>query len=150
MIFAEDSASFEEVLAAAQPGERALGAVLDQSSGGIGAVSVYMHWPAWYQAERGGFVDFNFARYVPQIVRYRPDRMPLHFNREDWAQNPRIGFDWDRDGAGIYRYIFVRSAGPIPASFFPAGQCQPVLRKSLGSWSLFENVNCRTSSVSNR
>jgi hypothetical protein len=150
MIFAEDSASFEEVLAAAQPGERALGAVLDQSSGGIGAVSVYMHWPAWYQAERGGFVDFNFARYVPQIVRYRPDRMPLHFNREDWAQNPRIGFDWDRDGAGIYRYIFVRSAGPIPASFFPAGQCRPVLRKSLGSWSLFENVNCRTSSVSNR
>jgi hypothetical protein len=141
--FAEDSAPFEEVLAAAEPGERALGAVFDQSSRGIGAVSVYMHWAAWYQAERGGFVDFNFARYVPQIVRYRPDRMPLHFNQEDWAQKPAIGFDWDRDGAGRYRYIFVRNADLMPASFFPAGRCRPVLRKSSGNWSLFENVACR-------
>lgn len=150
MTFAADSAPFEEVLAAAQPGERALGAVLDQSSAGIGAVSVYMHWPAWYQAERGGFVDFNFARYVPQIVRYRPDRMPLHFNREDWAQNPRTGFDWDRDGAGVFRYIFVRSVDPVPESFFPSGRCRPVLRKTSGSWSLFENVDCRPLSLGQR
>ena len=102
-----------------------------------------MHWAAWYQAERGGFVDFNFARYVPQIVRYRPDRMPLHFNQEDWAQKPAIGFDWDRDGAGRYRYIFVRNADLMPASFFPAGRCRPVLRKSSGNWSLFENIDCR-------
>jgi hypothetical protein len=146
MIFAKDSAPFEEVLAAAEPGERAFGVVFDPSSPGIGAVSVYMHWPAWYQAERGGFIDFNFARYVPQIVRYHPDRMPLHFNREDWVQNPAIGFDWDRDGAGIYRYIFVHHADLMPASFFPTGRCRPVLRKSSGDWSLFENVDCRMSS----
>jgi len=151
MIFAEESAPFEEVLAAAEPGERALSAVLDQNSSvGVGAISVYMHWPAWYQAERGGFVDFNFARYVPQIVRYRSNRMPLHFNREDWAQNPRIGFDWDRDGAGAYRYIFVRNIDPLPESFFPSGRCRPVLRKTSGNWSLFENVECRTPPLGQR
>ena len=144
MTFAADCAPFEEVLAAAEPGERALGVVFDPSSPGIGAASVYMHWPAWYQAERGGFVDFNFARYVPQIVRYRPDRMPLRFNEEDWVQNPAGGFDWDRDGAGTYRYIFVHHADLMPASFFPTGRCRPVLRKSAGDWSLFENVDCRT------
>jgi hypothetical protein len=142
LAFARESAPFEQVLAAARPGERALAAVFDPTSV-TGAEFAYIHWPSWYQAERGGFVDFNFGRFLPQIVRYRPDRLPARFGREDWAQNPGQGFDWERDGAAAYRYFFVRHMGPLPQAFFPAGQCRPVLVRAAGDWSLFENVRCR-------
>jgi hypothetical protein len=118
--------------------------VFDSSPSGTDRDFSYTHWPAWYQAERGGFVDFNFARFLPQIVRYRRDRMPARFSREEWAQNPAEGFDWERDGATVYRYFFVRHGGRLPEAFFPAGQCRPVLVASAGDWSLYENIRCWT------
>lgn len=144
LAFGRESVPFETVLAAAAPGERALTVVFDSTSISSGNDFAYMHWPAWYQAERGGFVDFNFARFLPQIVRYRPDRLPGRFAREEWARNPAGGFDWGRDGAAVYRYFFVRHAGPLPETFFPKGQCQPVLVTSKGDWSLYENTRCGT------
>ena len=144
LAFGRESAPFETVLAAAEPGQRALSVVFDSASSGTGNELAYIHWPAWYQAERGGFVDFNFARFLPQIVRYRRDRMPTRFSREEWSQNPAEGFDWERDGAAAYRYFFVRHVGPLATTFFPAGQCRPVLVTSAGDWSLYENVRCWT------
>lgn len=143
LAFAKESAPFEEVLAAAAPSDRALAVVFDATSA-TGSELAYMHWPAWYQAERGGFVDFNFARFLPQIVRYRPDQTPARFGQEDWAQNPAGGFDWERDGAAAYRYFFVRHRGPLPESFFPSGPCRPVPVMASGDWSLFENARCWT------
>jgi len=51
-------------------------------------------------------------------------------------------FDWIRDDAALYRYFFVRSTAPLPPGYFPTGRCAPVLLKSAGAWSVFENVNC--------
>jgi len=141
--FAGESAPFEEVLAAAAPAERALAVVFDARSAAAGSEFAYSHWPSWYQTERGGLVDLNFARFLPQIVRYRPGKVPARFSTEDWAQNPAGGFDWERDGASAYRYFFVRHERALPDSFFPAGPCRPVLVKSSGDWSLYENIRCR-------
>ena len=142
--FARESAPFEDVLAAAAPGNRALTVVFDARSDAAGNEFAYRHWPSWYQAERGGLVDVNFARAYPQVVRYRPGVVPTRFSQEDWAKSPAGGFDWERDGASAYRYFFVR--GTLPATFFPAGQCRPVLVRSSGDWSLYENVRCWTPS----
>ncbi|MBT8136988.1 MAG: hypothetical protein KJO54_08265 [Gammaproteobacteria bacterium] len=35
---------------------------------------VLLHHATWYQPLRGGIVDFNFAYFYPQLVRYRPGR----------------------------------------------------------------------------
>jgi hypothetical protein len=137
--FARESAPFEEVLGAAAPASRALTVVFDPASKATGSEFAYAHWPSWYQAERGGLVDLNFARFMPEIVRYRPEHLPTRFSQEDWVQNPAGGFDWDRDGAGVYRYFFVR--GRIPDAFFP-DRCRPVTVKTAGDWSLLENVHC--------
>jgi hypothetical protein len=142
LAFGRESAAFEDVLAAAAPDERALSVVFEAGSEAAGSEVAYTYWPAWYQAERGGFVDFNFARFLPQIVRYRPERMPLRFSQEDWAQTPAGGFDWERDGAAAYRYFFVRRADLMPRDFFPE-RCRPVLVRASGDWSLLENVSCR-------
>ncbi|WP_296380505.1 hypothetical protein [Reyranella sp.] len=139
--FAAESAPFEEVLAAASPADRALAVVFDARSAAAGSEFAYSHWPSWYQTERGGLVDLNFARFLPQIVRYRSGKVPARFSTEDWAQNPAGGFNWERDGASAYRYFFVRHKGPLPR-FFPEGRCQPVLVRSSGDWSLYENVAC--------
>jgi hypothetical protein len=74
--------------------------------------------------------------------------MPARFGNEDWAWTARSGFDWTRDRAGIYRYFFVRSETPVPAGYFPTDRCKPVLVKSSGAWSVFENVNCRADAIS--
>jgi hypothetical protein len=148
LAFRQESTGFDEVLAAVAPGERALGIMFDSGSAATGHATAYQHFPMWYEAERGGFVDFSFAGFLQEMVRYRPDRMPARFGNEDWAWTARSGFDWTRDRAGIYRYFFVRSETPVPAGYFPTDRCKPVLVKSSGAWSVFENVNCRADAIS--
>jgi hypothetical protein len=122
--FARESASFDEVLAEAAPGHRALQLVQDVGSEAARTPMAYTNFPLWYQAGKQGLVDFNFAQYAAQVVRYRDPRaaraMPI----------------------GGYRYFFVRSTKPLPTPFFPSGACQPMPRKNAGPWTLFEAVNC--------
>lgn len=141
--FARESAAFDEVLAATRPQQRAVGLVFDQASAASGSPDVYVHFPLWYQVEKAGLVDFNFAGYLPQVVRYRPDREPILFKAGSWwLFRPADKFDWTPDKMATYRYFFVRHAGPLPSTYFPAGRCAPVLLKSAGNWSVFENANC--------
>ena len=142
--FARESAAFDEVLATTPPGQRARALVFDPASAATGHAVAYTHFPLWYQAEKGGFVDFNFAGYLPQVVRYRPGAAPTVFAEGAWTARPAEDFDWTRDQADLYRYFFVRRTTPLPPGYFPAGRCAPVLLKSAGSWSVFENVNCQS------
>jgi hypothetical protein len=142
LAFAQESAAFDDVLAATAPGHRALGVIFDPASPAASSTTAYLHFPVWYQAEKAGFVDFNFAGFQQQVVRYRPDRLPPVFGTPAWAWDPGQGIDWTRDRASIYRYFFVRRTAPLPQGYFPAGRCEPNLLKSAGAWSVFENVNC--------
>ena len=60
LAFAREEAGFEEVLAATEPGYRALGLVFDPESAAASNEAAYHHFPLWYQAEKRGLVDFNF------------------------------------------------------------------------------------------
>ncbi len=141
LAFAREEADFEDVLAATEPGHRALGLVLDPASAATSSRYAYQHFPLWYQAEKGGFVDFNFAGFLPQVVRYRVDRVPAVARGSPYKL--ARDFDGTRDDVAIYRYFFVRHTAPLPPGYFPAGPCAPVPVKSAGAWSVFENANCR-------
>ena len=140
LAFAREAAGFEEVLAATEPGYRALGLVFDPESAAASNEAAYHHFPLWYQAEKRGLVDFNFSSFQATIVRYRADHIPPVTTRSPFRLARQ--FDWTRDDAAIYRYFFVRSLAPLPPGYFPTGRCAPVLLKSSGAWSVFENVNC--------
>jgi hypothetical protein len=140
LAFAREAAGFEDVLAATKPGYRALGLILDPESAAASNEAAYHHFPLWYQAETRGLVDFNFSSLQATIVRYRADRMPPVATRSPFRLARQ--FDWTRDDAALYRYFFVRATAPLPPSYFPTGRCAPVLLKSAGAWSVFENVNC--------
>jgi hypothetical protein len=134
--FAAEAAPFETVLAAAEPGERALSIILDAASPASRHEWGYHVYPLWYQAEKGGFVDFNFAQFVPEIVRFRAGREPpLTGNVDD-------KFEWRRLHASMYRYFFVRSERPLPVHLFDNDECQVHLVARDGPWSLFERANC--------
>jgi hypothetical protein len=140
--FAAETSEFESVMAEAKPGYRALGLILDPASEATGNLVAYAHFPLWYQAEKGGFVDFNIAGYIPMIVRFRPGAEPAIGVGSRWLAE---GFQWDRDSAKIYKYFFVRHTKPLRDDYFPSGSCQPRLVKTTGTWSLYENMNCYSS-----
>jgi hypothetical protein len=137
--FGHEQRDFETVLAAAQPGQRALGLIFDPASHVDHNLDAYLHHAVWYQAEKHGFVDFNFAAFHPQIARFRPSDVPPM--DQYVAQDPRK-FDWRTDQGDRYRYIFVRSSGPTPPSVFAGARCSPVELAAAGEWRLYERRAC--------
>jgi hypothetical protein len=114
--FAKESDSFEQVLAAAAPGYRAQSFVLDPVSRAAQNPMAYVSFPLWYQADKGGLVDFNFAYFPSQVVRFREVQQPSE----------------------EHRYYFVRRTESSPEKPMAAGEFR--LLKSAGDWSLFEKV----------
>jgi len=115
--FARESNSFEQVLAAAAPGFRAQTVVLDPASRAAQNPMAYVSFPLWYQADKAGLVDFNFAYFPAQVVRFREGQAP----------------------AGEHRYYFVRRTASSPTPM-PADAGELRLLRSSGDWSLFEKV----------
>lgn len=138
--FGREQQDFEQILAAAAPGQRALALIYDQSSAVDGNSDAYQHHALWYEAEKQGFVDFNFAAFHPQIARFRPGHVP---RADQFLAQAPARFDWRADHGDLYRYIFVRSAGPPPARMFSGADCPPVQIAASGEWRLYERQICR-------
>ena len=118
LAFAAESRDFEAVLAAAEPGYRAQQQVLDMTSPAAHTPMAYQNFALWYQAEMAGFVDFNFAAYPTQVVRFRDPKTQTELP------------------ASAYRYVFVR--GVVPQT----SDCRWQPRTTAGAWTLLENVGC--------
>lgn len=139
--FAQASAPFETVLAAAEPDQRALSLMFAPGSAAIRNPFTYLHYPLWYQVDKGGFVDFNFAVFLPQIARFRPNRLPAQV-RQLMLDRPGQ-FDWHAVQGRTYRYFFVHHIEPLPAGLFNNDECEVSLVKQAGDWSLFERRSCK-------
>ncbi|HEX5539925.1 MAG TPA: hypothetical protein VFX01_09080, partial [Methylophilaceae bacterium] len=137
--FARESAGIDAIIDAMAPDQRAAALVIDQSSVADGNTKIYAHYPAWYQAERHGLIDFNFAWFSPQIVRYQPDRLPGIGPQFDWHPER---FDWVKNRGKDYHYFFVRSHGPLNVNLFQGARCSPEAVMSRGNWTLFERRDC--------
>lgn len=142
--FAAESAPFETILDAMEPGQRALSMVFQTNSEAFNNPWSYTHYPLWYQAERHGFVDMNFAWFLPQIARFRPGKTPAV--RPSWEFTPET-FNWKRDGGRNYRYFIVRDAMPLPAGFFANAECDVQLVRTAAEWSLYERKSCAGSNA---
>jgi hypothetical protein len=137
--FTRETPDFDAILARAKPGQRALALVIDTySSAGVND-RVYMHFPLWYQAEKQGLVDFNFAFFHPEIARFANRSFTLIDDEFDWHPER---FSWRREGGERYRYFFVRHTWSLPATLFAGADCAPVKVAEKGAWELFERVPC--------
>lgn len=137
--FGKETRDFDELLSEVEPNQRALALVLDQNSQAVRIDRMYAHYPVWYQAEDHGLVDYNFAWLPPQVVRYRPEKLPPIPPGFDWHPE---AFDWTNNQGNHYTYFFVRHTAGIPASLFASAQCRPYVVRSAGTWTVFKRANC--------
>lgn len=137
--FNQESKEFDDVSFVADPGQRALTFVLDSSSNAAKHSWTYLHYPAWYQAENKGLVDFNFAYYSHQMVRYKSD-LPVISPGWEYHSRPMT---WNEYQGWKYRYFFVRDTQQASNSLFDNEKCDVLLLKVSGSWSIYENKGCR-------
>lgn len=137
--FDKETADIDNMIAQLEPSQRALMMIFDPTSPADGDFKVYVHYPAWYQAERGGLVDFNFAWFPPQVVRYRADRLPAVQPGFEWNVDT---FSWVEHRGDDYRYFFVRHNAALPATLFEGAPCPPQRIMQQGKWSIFERSSC--------
>jgi hypothetical protein len=132
-----EAQDFERVLDAAEPGRRAARITPDRY-GTPPITSFYL--PSWYEVEKHGFVEFNFAQFHPEVVRYR-ERTPT----TGFAFDPRhLLFSWNDPHARDFDYYFVREdGGRLPPEFLDGAPCALRLVVTSGPWSLFERGACK-------
>jgi hypothetical protein len=136
LAFADEAKDFDQVLAVAQPGQRAAMLIFDQESRAIKTKFVYLNFPAWYAAERGGFVDYSFAIVHTEMMRFLPAAVPDF--PEYVALHPQF-FNWSADQGWRYRYFFIRRAEPLNAAYFAGAPAPPKPIAHAGEWTLYEN-----------
>jgi hypothetical protein len=137
--FGQETADIDTILGNLEPKHRALALMFDPESKAVSNKKMYMHYPAWYQAERHGLVDFNFAWFPPQIVRYRPEHLPAVLPEFEWRPER---FDWVKNRGSDYTYFFVRHSGAVPENLFKGANCPPAPLFTRGSWTVFERRTC--------
>ncbi len=142
--FDKEEADFRAVLAAVAPGERALGLIFDRGSDAAHHWGTYVHQASWYQAEKGGFVDFNFAWFAPQVARFRPGMGPPVKHMFEWYPER---FDWQTHRGRDYRYFFVRRGPRMPPNLFEAADCAPLETARSGLWTVYERQACPSSTA---
>lgn len=133
--FARETQWFDAITAEMQPRENVAMMIVDNRSP-LFATPVYLHFPAWYQAKKRGIVDFNFADFHPQVVRYKASRGPRVNEALAWAP---WHFQWELHGGASYRYFIVKGDRDYSSVIFKdrVGSVDLIARS--GWWWLYES-----------
>ena len=134
--FKEETLDFKEILTSMRPGQRVISLMFSRNSS-FSTAPVYLHFPLWYQAERQGLVEYNFANGFMLLVQYKHDSSPANISGFEW--NPQ-SFNWNTSQAIMYKYFLARAPiDPGPFIFSDSG-CKIFLKKNIGVWWLYERI----------
>ena len=135
--FSQESEDFEVVLSVMEPKQRVLALTFDERSEEANLDLAYRHYATWYQSEKQGLVDFNFAWFPPQMVRFKPDKLPKVMEGLKGKN-----FTVKRYPLEPYRYIVARHTSSLPVDLFKGADCAPRMVMTKGTWTLFERKAC--------
>jgi hypothetical protein len=97
---------------------------------------VFLHTPLWYQAEKGGVVDFSFAVNFPLLFRYKPEHEPRIPRLFVWDTNL---FDWKKLDGARYNFLIVRELlDDYPSALIADREAPVSFLGHVGPWQLFE------------
>lgn len=135
--FRQETAGLEELLAGTEPGESLAGLIFEPRSQAWERYPVYLHFPAYYQVEKGGRILFSFAELYQTTARFRPGKS-WEYLLVEWNEWNPHRFSYDRHGER-FRYFLVRG-GPeqVGAVFGPV--LQEMRARSAGRWYLLEKI----------
>ncbi len=138
--FKRESADFEFILDRLAPQKRALYLALDNYSPADRHQNIYLHYGSWYQADKKGFVDFNFAWFPPQIMRFTSEKVTDI--RPSFEFQPNT-FDWTSHNGQRYDYFIFRSEVTVDTvRYFRGASCPPGLIARRGAWYAYEKLVC--------
>jgi hypothetical protein len=99
-------------------------------------VPAHFHTGVWYQAEKRGIVDFNFAFFYASMVRFQ-DGAHAWIPNDSVVWNP-LSFDWAARNGDYYDYFIVYAQNDMTAAIFKAEQDKVELLERVGWWWLYE------------
>jgi hypothetical protein len=134
--FARETESFTALMNEMEPGRRVAAMVYDARTPLFG-LPIYLNFTAWYQAARGGIVDFNFADFYSSMARYRADAGPRIGENLAWYPE---AFRWEADGGASYDYFVVKSNADVSGAIFKDKLPRVELVARSGWWWLYRNV----------
>jgi hypothetical protein len=70
--FDSEAGDFPRLIQELPPRLRVRPLIFANQSGAFPGAPLFLHFPAYYQAEKGGFIGYSFARYYTCFVRYQP------------------------------------------------------------------------------
>ncbi len=114
----EEVGDFDGALASMDRGKRVAGLIYDKGSGIVNAVP-FLHFVSYYQAEKGGLVQFSNSGALYWPVRWKDGHYPPPGVR------PRLRWEWTPEQVPMselypyYDYVLVRGEGwrPPPGTF---------------------------------
>lgn len=137
--FAQESKGFETVLAAAKPGKRAWSVSINGASAAADNTNVYWQYAAWYQADKHGFSDYNFANFPNQVIRFRPNQETVM----DQHEVEMLGqYSWHENYIKQFDYIFVRGTADMVETIKKMSPCKLTTASHDGEWFLLERTGC--------
>ncbi|HEY2743013.1 MAG TPA: hypothetical protein VGL86_00260 [Polyangia bacterium] len=128
--FSEECAGFTDVIDAMPPNQRLRPLILVSASAAFPGVRPFVHFGAYYQAERGGWLGFSFARNYTSFIRYR-DGVRFGMREDDEWRAER--FDAARE-AGDYDFFLVRSDRDVSDLLFRGAPSPIALFAHAGDW----------------
>ncbi len=141
--FKKETKEIDLMISNLEPNQRAFFIIVDSYSDADKNDYVYWDYPLWYQAEKKGFVERNFAALAPFPIRYKPNRK---VNESDDTESMNLDADGKiKVNLQKYRYIFIRNDANEPReNVFDNYTCQPVINSSAGKWTIYDTKNCNS------
>jgi hypothetical protein len=101
-------------------------------------VPAHFHTGVWYQSEKRGIVDFNFAFFYPSMVRFQEGAHAwIPDDRVVWAP---LGFEWGARNGEYYDYFIVYARNDMTAAIFKDARDRVELVENVGWWWLYKKA----------
>jgi hypothetical protein len=122
---------FDEALEQIPPAQKVAGLIFDKGSGVVN-YAPFLHYVSYYQAQKGGVVQFSNANISYSPYHFRPDRLPPQ------GQPARLRWEWTPEAVRIgelypyFDFVLTRGGGFAP----PPGTYHVKWRG--GRWAVWE------------
>jgi len=131
--FNAEAGNFPQLIRELPPRLRVRPLIFTNQSAAFPGTPLFLHFPAYYQAEKGGFLGYSFARYYTCFVRYQP-AVDIGMG-EDMEWNPRL-FD-ARVEVAKYDYFIVRADWDASSTLFRHSPLPVTLETHSGPWWIY-------------
>lgn len=129
--FNREARDFQQLVSELPPDLTIRPLVFDRQSAAFPTVPAFLHFPAYYQVQKGGYQGYSFAMYPVSPVRYRkPRTLPLIAPGAEWHP------DWfeAKDETGLYDCFMVRSKVDRTRQLFGSVHDEIHVTAHAGAW----------------